>query len=80
MELDVFNALLAADLRDPRAETVGGYVINRLGRIPGPGEWVEAGGLRLTVDQAAPNRVLRLRVRPARPRRLGVRQAGRGSG
>ena len=65
MELDVFNELLSADLRDPEVETIGGFVINRLGHIPSPGEWVEAGGFRLTVDQAAPNRVLRLRVRRA---------------
>jgi len=63
MELDVFNELLNADLHDDEAETIGGFVINRLGRIPNPGESVEARGLRLTVDQAAPNRVVRLRVR-----------------
>lgn len=62
MEIDVFNELVGTDLRDPEAETIGGFVINHLGRIPGAGEWVEAGGVRLTVDQAAPNRVVRLRV------------------
>lgn len=62
MEIDVFNALLGANLEDAEVETLGGYVSKRLGRIPREGEWCEDGGMRFTVDQAAPNRVVRLRL------------------
>ena len=62
MELDVFNALVGADLDDADVETLGGLVSKRLGRIPRVGEWVDVGGLRFTIDQAAPNRVVRLRT------------------
>lgn len=63
MEISVFNAMLGASLRDAEAETIGGLVLNRLGRIPAAGESVCTGGLVLTVEQAAPNRIVTLRVR-----------------
>ncbi|HZL83854.1 MAG TPA: transporter associated domain-containing protein, partial [Candidatus Krumholzibacteria bacterium] len=62
MEIDVFNALLGANLDDADVETLGGLVSKRLGRIPRVGEWVEDGDMRFTVEQAAPNRVVRLRL------------------
>ena len=62
MEIDVFNALLGAELEDPDVDTLGGLVSKRLGRIPLQGEWVEIAGMRFTVEQAAPNRILRLRL------------------
>jgi putative hemolysin len=66
MEIPVFNELLGAHLRDEHAETIGGFVVNRLGRIPAAGETLETQGLRLTVEKAAPNRVIQLRVRRLR--------------
>ena len=48
---------------DREAETIGGYMINRLGHIPQAGEAIEAKGLRLVVEKAAPHRVMTLRVR-----------------
>jgi CBS domain containing-hemolysin-like protein len=72
MELDVFNELLDVELHVPEMETIGGFVIHRLGRIPAVGDDVEAGGLLLTVEEALPNRILKLRVRHAR----GGRQPG----
>jgi CBS domain containing-hemolysin-like protein len=63
MEIQVFNRLLDVELADAHAETVGGLVINRLGRIPAPGETLDVPGLRFTVDQASPRRIITLRVR-----------------
>jgi len=63
MEIPVFNELLGVHLRDAEAETIGGFVVNRLGRIPQVRETLETQGLRFTVEQAAPNRVIQLRVR-----------------
>ena len=63
MEIRVFNELLDVTLRDPHAETIGGFVVNQLRRIPEPGASIVASGLQLTVEQAAPNRILTLRIR-----------------
>ena len=62
MELSVVNSLLGIDLQDPEAETIGGYVINRLGSIPRAGVRIDEGNLRLVVEEAQPNRILKLRV------------------
>jgi putative hemolysin len=72
MEIRAFNDAYGATLRDPAAETLGGLVLNHFGRIPVARDCFEAQGFRFTVEQAAPNRVLRLRLRrlqPAAPRR-----------
>lgn len=43
-------------------ETVAGYVLFRLGRIPKSGEWVEHEGRRITVTEMDFNRIARVRV------------------
>ncbi len=46
-------------------ETVGGYVLSQLGHIPVAGELVLKNGHKLTVLEAEPTRVLRVRIEPA---------------
>lgn len=49
-------------------ETLAGFVLDRLGRIPVPGDAVEEQGWRIEVEQLDRRRVARLRVvRPATP-------------
>jgi putative hemolysin len=67
MEIRAFNATYNADLHDEAAETLGGLVLNQLGHIPVARESFMAQGFRFTVEQAAPNRVLRLRLRRLAP-------------
>ncbi len=43
-------------------ETVGGYVMGLLGRVPEEGDTVSADSITYTVEKAAKNRVERLRV------------------
>ena len=43
-------------------ETVGGLVLDRLGRVPKPGDGVRAGRVRLEVTRASARAVLELRV------------------
>ncbi|MBW7994972.1 MAG: HlyC/CorC family transporter [Candidatus Glassbacteria bacterium] len=43
-------------------ETIGGLLIAELGRIPEPGERFQIGNLRITVLEATPKRVERLRI------------------
>jgi len=62
MELDHFNEVFETGLRDDEHETVAGYVLGLVGRIPREGETVEAGGLRFHVISALPNRIRKIRV------------------
>jgi CBS domain containing-hemolysin-like protein len=62
MEIDHFNEVFEAALRDDEHETVAGYVLSLMGRIPREGESVEADGLRFHVISAQPNRIRKLRV------------------
>jgi putative hemolysin len=62
MEIDHFNEVFETALRDENHETVAGFVLGILGRIPREGESIEAEGLRFHVLSAQPNRIRKLRV------------------
>lgn len=62
MEIDHFNEVFDTALRDEAHETVAGYVLGLIGRIPREGETIEAEGLRFQVLSAQPNRIRKLRV------------------
>jgi len=44
-------------------ETIGGLLVSELGRIPEPGERFQLGAVMITVLEASPNRVERLRLK-----------------
>lgn len=52
---------------DPSYETVGGFVLTRLGFIPRGGESFEADGYRFTVIEMDHRRVSRLKIKPLPP-------------
>jgi CBS domain containing-hemolysin-like protein len=52
---------------DPSYETVGGFVLTRLGFIPRGGESFEADGYRFTVMEMDHRRVSRLKIKPLPP-------------
>lgn len=62
MELDDFNDLFDTMLEDEDHDTIAGFVIGRVGKIPSEGETFELDGLRFHVVSAEPNRILRMRV------------------
>ncbi len=62
MELDDFNEEFDTALRDEEHETVAGFVLGLLGRIPREGETIVAQGLRFHVISAQPNRIRKIRV------------------
>ena len=66
MTVDDFNEALGTDLDPTGARTVGGLVFNELGRRPREGDEVEAGGLRLRVEQLDGHRITRLQSRRTR--------------
>ena len=51
-------------LPDGPYETVAGYIIQRLGHLPQPGETVDVGGSRISVLEIDGRRIARLRVAP----------------
>jgi len=62
MDLEDFAARVGLPLEDDQAETVGGWLLHRLGRIPAAGETHVVPPLRIHVLSGRPNRVLWLRV------------------
>ena len=63
MELGSFNRRMGTKLTDPDAQSIGGYVINRLGRIPEIKERLRMGNLQFEIVKAQPNRILRMFVK-----------------
>lgn len=62
---DLNDELEGLDIEIPESDdydTVGGYVVTTLGRIPEAGEAIELIDARLTILEAAPTRVIRVRV------------------
>jgi CBS domain containing-hemolysin-like protein len=67
---------------DPSYETIGGFVLNRLGFIPRGGESFEADGFRFTVMEMDHRRVSRVKLKPLRVTAAGAdaAEAERASG
>ncbi len=63
-ELETQYNIVLAD--DPSYETIGGFVLNRLGFIPRGGESFEADGYRFTVMEMEHRRVSRVKIKPLR--------------
>ena len=53
--------------REQGFETLAGFVLARLGKIPAPGDWFDFDGHRYTVLQMEGRRVSRVKVESARP-------------
>jgi putative hemolysin len=60
--LDSLVELFGQVLEDGESETVGGYVFDRLGKIPEVGDFVDEGDLRLEVTRMAGRRISRIRA------------------
>ncbi|MBO0776450.1 MAG: hypothetical protein J2P34_09055, partial [Actinobacteria bacterium] len=67
LNLDEFAEQTGLRLPEGPYETVAGYVLAVLGRLPTAGDAVEAGDRRLTVTELDGRRVARIRVSPAPP-------------
>jgi putative hemolysin len=65
-DLDDFNDLTGANLRDEEAETLAGYLLNRFGRIPAVGEEYTEGDFKFTIEGAEPHRLTEVMVEKAR--------------
>jgi putative hemolysin len=63
IDLDDFNAITGVGLPKETSETLGGFIYSHLGRIPTPGEVVEVGGMRMTVEQVVGKRIRKVRTK-----------------
>jgi len=63
MPIDEFNTYFSSKLSDNEHETLGGYVIHKLGYMPKKGDKLENGGFRFEVLHADDRRVYLLKVR-----------------
>lgn len=57
IDLDDVNELAGSELPKDTSETLGGFIYGHLGRVPQPGERMEAGGLELVVEQVVGRRI-----------------------
>jgi len=67
VDLDDFNEVLESHLSKDEAETLGGFIYSRLGRVPVAGEWVQADDLLLVVEQVSGRRIRKVRVKHVPP-------------
>jgi CBS domain containing-hemolysin-like protein len=62
-----YNIVLSDDTDDSSYETVGGFILNRLGFMPRGGESFEAQGYRFTVMEMDRRRVARVKIKVLSP-------------
>jgi putative hemolysin len=66
LNLDEFAEQTAIELPEGPYETVAGYMVARLGQLPGEGDHVDLNGHKLTVTELDGRRIARIRVTPSR--------------
>lgn len=57
IEINELNKIFKLDLHDPHAVTVGGYILNRIGRIPKPGETIIINKISFKITDTLPNKI-----------------------
>lgn len=62
IDLDDFNEIMNSELPDDEADTLGGYIYSRLGRVPAVGDKVRKENLVLTVEQVSARRIRKVRA------------------
>jgi putative hemolysin len=67
VSFDALRERLGVDIEPEGFETVGGYILTRLGRVPAIGETFELDGLAVDVLEAERRRIHKVRFRKAAP-------------
>lgn len=63
VDLDDFNEIMGSYLPREEADTIGGFIYNRVGRVPTSGENLLVDDLLLTVDLVSGRRIRKVRAR-----------------
>ncbi len=80
INLSDFNEVMGSNLQSDDADTLGGYLFSRLGRVPKVGEKLEESDLVFTVEQIVGRRIRRVRAQklqgvvPAKERETHAKQ------
>jgi CBS domain containing-hemolysin-like protein len=75
VDLDDFNEVLGSHLTKDEADTLGGLIFSRMGRVPSSGEWVQMDDLLLTVEQVSGRRIRKVRVKRVVPSEFDDQEA-----
>jgi putative hemolysin len=62
VDLDDFNEIMGSYLPPEEADTIGGFIYNRIGRVPSNGESLEIENLVLSVEQVSGRRIRKVRA------------------
>ena len=62
IDLDDFNEIMESELPGDEADTLGGFIYSRLGRVPTVGDKVSVGNLLLVVEQVSARRISKVRA------------------
>ena len=67
VDLDDFNEILGCELPKDEADTLGGLIYSRIGRVPNGGESIQIDGLQLTVELVTGRRIRKVRAQRLSP-------------
>jgi putative hemolysin len=67
VDLDDFNELMGTKLLKDEADTIGGFMYHRIGRVPESGESIQVDDLDLKAEQVSGRRIRKIRARKATP-------------
>lgn len=67
IDLDDFNLFMHSDLPNDEADTLGGFIYSRIGRVPKGGESLQADDILLTVEQVSGRRIRKVRAQRLAP-------------
>ena len=63
VDLDDFNELMGTKLLKDEADTIGGFMYHRIGRVPESGESIQVDDLDLKAEQVSGRRIRKIRAR-----------------
>lgn len=62
IDLDDVNQIADAHIPKETSETLGGFIYSELGKVPSPGESVDAGGLHFVVEEVSGRRIRKIKA------------------
>jgi putative hemolysin len=62
VDLDDFNDIMGSSLPSDEADTIGGFIYNKIGRVPNTGEKLQEDKLLLTVEHVSGRRIRKVRA------------------
>lgn len=80
VDLDDFNEIMGSNLPREEADTIGGFIYNRVGRVPSSGENLQIDNLLLTVDLVSGRRIRKVRARWSPLGQVGEKEKSNANG